>query len=170
MSTSRDPPQAPATQDLSHAIGLGTGVSHGDPMRVTPPRRSLSDAVSAYAARKGLIQRMLDWAFDWLTAKHSRIGVLVFLLAGSVGAGYLWAAAFGDGFRGSAMGQAADGASFRPDAVVAAVVAIGLYVVGTAFGYRPRLTAPVSRRRQFGTFVATALLGLGLFGISRLFL
>jgi hypothetical protein len=170
MSTPRDARKASATHDLSHAIGLDTEVSHGDPMRARPPRRSISDAVNAYVARKGLIQRVSDWAFDWLTAKHTRIGVLVFFLAGSAGAGYLWAAVFGEGFRGSAMGQAADGAPFRPDAVVAAVVATGLYVVGTAFSYMPRRAAPVNRRRQFGSFVATALFGLGLFGISRVFL
>jgi hypothetical protein len=170
MSTPRDASQAPTTQELAHAIGLDTEVSHGDPTRVAASRRSIRDAFNAYAARKGLIQRLSSWVFDWLTAKHPRIGVPVFLLAACVGTGYLWAAVFGEGFRGSAMGQAADGSPFRPDAVVAAVVAIGLYVVGTAFGYSPSLTAPINRRRQVGAFVATALLGLGLFGISRLFL
>jgi hypothetical protein len=170
MSTPRDAPKPSAAHDLSHAVGLDTEVSHGDPMRARTPGRSISDAVSAYAARKGLIQRGSEWAFDWLTAKHTRIGVFVFLMAGSVGAGYLWAAVFGKGFRGSAMGRAADGAPFRPDAVVAAVVATGMYVVGTAFSFVPRRAAPVSRRRQFGSFVATAVFGLGLFGISRVFL
>lgn len=94
------------------------------------------------------------------------------LMAGSLGAGYLWAVALGYGIHGGLSGAALDNGSTYPDANLAILVAVALASLGPpltalfasmAFGWPParpwRLAAAAG---------ASVLLGLGLFGIWRL--
>lgn len=105
-------------------------------------------------------------ALDAIGRRYPRFVVAVSVLIGGVGVGYLWAALFGDGLHGAKTGAALDSSSTYPNADAAF-----LGVVGVVFAslYVWASAGPKGRRGLRIWAVSLAVVGLRLFGISRLF-
>jgi hypothetical protein len=94
----------------------------------------------------------------------------VSILIGAVGVGYLWAALFGDGLRGGKTGAALDNSSTYPNAN-AAILGVGVLLVASLFVWGS--AGPKGARGPKDMLVwaaSAAVVGLCLFGVSRLFI
>ena len=97
---------------------------------------------------------------------RARTALLVVLVAlGALGAGYVWATAFGDGLHGLKDSAALDRSDSFPDAnvaFIAALVACGAGPFGVAY------LANVRGRLLLHWFAGLAVAGGAVFGLSRL--
>jgi hypothetical protein len=162
----------PTLKQLSSRMGLATDAPHHAFRAPSSHHRSFREWLNDYAAREGIVTRLLEWSGDWLVVKHPRAGAGVACLAGAVGAGYSWAAIFGDGIRGGRTGPALDNAPSYPNADAAAVGAIALVGLGCLLllaSVSHMRGGHVSARQKLACLVLPAAAGLMLFLLSRLF-
>jgi hypothetical protein len=87
--------------------------------------------------------------------------------AGCVAAAYLWAAIFGNGIHGLKGASALENTTDYPDANVAFIVAVGVFISSPIYDYWSTDTYRASVAKWCAL---TAAVGLLLFGASRLIL
>jgi hypothetical protein len=159
---------APTLDELTEAVGFGrshASTSFGPHRR----RRTFRVWLNDWAARESVISKLTRRFGHALFDRHPRVGGVIALVAGGVGAGYLWAAASRHGLHGGLSGQALDNAGTYPDANAAMIGAIGLAGVGWLVVFKSLFTR-FGRDRRGQMFVvsvtAVAITGLAFFLIS----
>ena len=157
--------QSGETSDLAESIGLTD-----DSLPREPRARRVAGWLRAYAARPSLVERLLSR----MLVKNPHVGLAVFFTIGSLGVGYLWASAFGDGLKGALSGAALDNAPSYPDADAVMVISLAASCVGYFFAtaaaakvFDWSASRVIQRMLGMGGLMAAA--GLALFAVSRLF-